>query len=178
MTPRSEETAGGPNDPSTDELRRFLGLLIRLLAELGVSYPLFEALTNEVREGLARDDASSGHPSCLGQSKLPSPGPRSVAPELRTVVIASLADLTSTQLHNVTQADAENGLCQRAVFTDRFPKHEVPALRSFVRKQTVAFTETLDDHLAERETGTDAPDPESDARVGVGIYYFEQASES
>ena len=90
MTPNAINTAGGTNDTSADELRRFLGLLIRLFMELGVSYPLFQTLTHEVREALAHSDTASDNPSSESQSNLPSPERRSVTPELQMIAIASL----------------------------------------------------------------------------------------
>lgn len=83
-----------------------------------------------------------------------------------------VADLVATIDHNI-RAGASDPRFQRKVMYHRIPASALPALRALSATQAQALLERLDHWLQEHDTGTTGHAPA--ARVGLGIYYFEEA---
>ena len=84
-----------------------------------------------------------------------------------------VADLIETIDHNLTDG-ASDPRFQRKVMYLRIRASELPAFRRLSTAKAQALLEQLDRWLAEHDV--DAPDENTDlphARVGLGIYYFE-----
>ena len=90
-----------------------------------------------------------------------------------------VADLIETIDHNL-QHGASDPRFQRKVMYAAIPVAALPAFRKLSGAQAQALLEKLDRWLAEHDTGeAGAPDAEpGQARVGLGIYYFEERLET
>jgi hypothetical protein len=87
---------------------------------------------------------------------------------------SDVADLVATIDHNIVHGSA-NPRFQRKVMYHRFPAAHLPALRQLSASGSQALLERLDRWLQEHDADVPegAPEPRA-ARVGVGIYYFEE----
>jgi hypothetical protein len=84
-----------------------------------------------------------------------------------------VADLIATIGHNIEHGTADPRF-QRKVMYDSIPVSALPDFRRFSAVHSQAMLEKFDRWLAARDT--DIPDDEHGAaRVGIGIYYFEEA---
>jgi hypothetical protein len=81
------------------------------------------------------------------------------------------ADLIDTIDHNIEHG-ADDARFQRKVMYHALPARAVPAFRKLSATQAQALLEKLDRWLAEHDT--DPAIGEATARVGLGIYYFEE----
>ena len=115
--------------------------------------------------------------------------PRASTVEKLRILGADVADLIETIDHNV-QHGATDPRFQRKVLYPSIPADALPAFRKLSAAQSQALLEKLDRWLAAHDTDTDglpagppsadpANNPPADstqprARVGLGIYYFEQ----
>jgi hypothetical protein len=86
-----------------------------------------------------------------------------------------VADLVETITWNIEQANPLEARYQRKVMHFGIPPEALPAFRTLSGKQAQKLLESLDAWLAEHDLSAI---PEEDwgttARVGVGIYYFEE----
>ena len=86
-----------------------------------------------------------------------------------------VADLVETIAYNIEEPDAQAARYQRRVMHHGIPPEALPAFRALSGKQAQKVLESLDAWLASHDLSAV---PEEDwgatARVGVGIYYFEQ----
>jgi hypothetical protein len=103
--------------------------------------------------------------------------PRRSAPEMVAMLGTDVADLIETIDHNLHQA-AEPGQAprfQRKVMYLDVPAHAVPAFRLLSAERAQTLLEQLDRWL-HSACSREAPagDPQSGARLGLGIYYFEE----
>ena len=88
-----------------------------------------------------------------------------------------VADLIDTIDHNI-ESHGEPPRFQRKVMYHRIPASAVPAFRRLSAMQSQALLERMDRWLMDHDTGIDAQDPEPRAaRLGLGIYYFEELFE-
>jgi hypothetical protein len=88
-----------------------------------------------------------------------------------------VADLITTIDHNL-QHGSENPRFQRKVMYHSFPIAALPAFRKLSAQQAQVLLERLDRWLAAHDVETLQESAESPhARVGLGIYYFEEALE-
>ena len=91
-----------------------------------------------------------------------------------------VADLIETIDHNL-QHGASDPRFQRKVMYAAIPVAALPAFRKLSGAQAQALLEKLDRWLAEHDTGAVAGAPDAEpgqARVGLGIYYFEERLET
>ena len=91
-----------------------------------------------------------------------------------------VADLIETIDHNL-QHGASDPRFQRKVMYAAIPVAALPAFRKLSGAQAQALLEKLDRWLAEHDTGEAAGAPDAEpgqARVGLGIYYFEERLET
>jgi hypothetical protein len=97
----------------------------------------------------------------------------SVADKL-AILGADVADLIATIEHNIDHGKTEPRF-QRKVMYHRIAASHLPALRRLTAVQSQALLERLDRWLQEHDTGVpdEGPEPRA-ARVGVGIYCFEE----
>lgn len=102
--------------------------------------------------------------------------PRQGAGEMVDMLGADVADLIETIDHNLHQADQAPRF-QRKVMYRGVPVHALPAFRALSARQAQALLEQLDQWLQQADNdqppGTDA---QPVARVGMGIYYFEEVA--
>ena len=101
----------------------------------------------------------------------------SVADKL-AILGADVADLITTIEHNIDHGKTEPRF-QRKVMYHRIAASQLPALRRLTSLQAQALLERMDRWLLEHDTGVpeDGPEPHA-ARVGLGIYYFEEPLDS
>lgn len=86
-----------------------------------------------------------------------------------------VADLVETITYNIDQPDAQRARYQRRVMHLGIPPEALPAFRALSGKQAQKVLEGLDAWLAEHDlSGVPEEDWGATARVGVGIYYFEE----
>jgi hypothetical protein len=94
---------------------------------------------------------------------------------------SDVAALIETIDHNL-QHGADDPRFQRKVMYDAIPLTDLPAFRKLSAQQAQALLEKLDQWLAAHDIESSPSSPESTgtprARVGLGIYYFEDHLES
>lgn len=97
----------------------------------------------------------------------------SVADKL-AILGSDVADLIATIEHNIDHGHVEPRF-QRKVMYHRIAASHLPALRRLSAVQAQALLERMDRWLEDHDSGVpdDGPEPRA-ARVGVGIYYFEE----
>jgi hypothetical protein len=87
---------------------------------------------------------------------------------------ADVADLIDTIDHNL-HADAADARFQRKVMYHRIRVEALPAFRKLSATQAQALLERLDRWLADHDVEPSSAKPgDPHARVGMGIYYFEE----
>jgi hypothetical protein len=88
---------------------------------------------------------------------------------------SDVADLVETITYNIEQPNAHEARYQRRVLHHGIPPEALPAFRTLSGKQAQKVLESLDAWLAEHDlSGVPEQDWGATARVGVGIYYFEE----
>jgi len=88
---------------------------------------------------------------------------------------SEVADLVETITYNIEQSNAQAARYQRKVMHVGIPAEALPAFRALSGKQAQKVLESLDAWLAEHDlSGVPEEDWGTTARVGVGIYYFEE----
>jgi hypothetical protein len=98
---------------------------------------------------------------------------KSVAEKLR-ILGSDVADLIDTIDHNL-QRGADDPRFQRKVMYHSIPADALPAFRKLGAARSQALLEQLDRWLAAHDIDNPADRPELPrARVGLGIYYFEE----
>lgn len=101
--------------------------------------------------------------------------PQRDAVQKAAILGSDTADLIETIGHNLEPGD-DTPRFQRKVMYHALPARAVPRFRQLSATQAQALLEKLDRWLAEHDT---EPAPgEGTARVGLGIYYFEERAET
>ncbi|WP_439385768.1 DUF6502 family protein [Ideonella sp. YS5] len=97
--------------------------------------------------------------------------------EKLAILGSDVADLIDTIDHNI-EAHGEAPRFQRKVMYHRIPASAVPGFRRVSAMQAQALLERMDRWLMDHDTGPEpgAPAPRA-ARLGLGIYYFEELFE-
>ena len=90
---------------------------------------------------------------------------------------ADVADLIDTIDHNIEHGDADPRF-QRKVMYRQVPPAALPEFRRLSAAQAQTLLERLDRWLSERSVGEPSSPDEPRARVGMGIYYFEERLDS
>jgi hypothetical protein len=86
-----------------------------------------------------------------------------------------VADLIETITYNIEQPDALAARYQRRVMHHDIPPEALPAFRTLSGKQAQKLLEGLDAWLAAHDlSAVPEEDRGATARVGLGIYYFEE----
>jgi hypothetical protein len=100
--------------------------------------------------------------------------PQRSAPDKLAILGHDVADLIGTIDHNIEHGAADPRF-QRKLMYHRMDTATLPAFRRLSAERAQALLEELDRWLAAHDTVTpdDRPDPPR-ARVGMGIYYFEE----
>jgi hypothetical protein len=100
--------------------------------------------------------------------------PRSSAADKLAILGTDVADLIDTIGHNLEDGETEPRF-QRKVMYQSIPESELPAFRKRSAANAQALLEKFDQWLAEHDlTNPPGPPDLPRARVGVGIYYFEE----
>jgi hypothetical protein len=143
-----------------------------LVRRHGGDVPARAVLDELVRVGavLKRPD---GRVELLARAYVPS----SSVDEKLAILGSDVADLIDTIDHNI-EGHGDPPRFQRKVMYHRIPTSAVPAFRRLSAMQGQALLERLDRWLMDHDTGVEpgagAP---SAARIGLGIYYFEELFE-
>jgi hypothetical protein len=104
--------------------------------------------------------------------------PATSAADKLAILGADVADLIATIEHNIDHGKNEPRF-QRKVMYHRIAASHLPALRKLTSVQGQALLERMDRWLQEHDTGVPKGSPEPHAaRVGLGIYYFEEPLDS
>jgi len=100
--------------------------------------------------------------------------PRASVADKLAILGSDVADLISTIGHNIEHGKSDPRF-QRKVMYHRIASAHLPAFRKFSAAQSQALLERLDRWLQEHDTGfpDEGPEPRA-ARVGLGVYYFEE----
>jgi hypothetical protein len=103
--------------------------------------------------------------------------PRGDQAEKIGILGTDVADLIRTIDHNLTSPPGEARF-QRRVSYDNIPRELLPALKSQLARKAQSYLESMDRLLATADRDR-SPSAKGTGRVrtGVGIYYFEEASE-
>lgn len=160
------DAAGAPR-PLPDEGDAGFAALVRRHSG---DVPARAVLDELLRVGAVRRNAD-GAVELLARAYVPSGS----ADDKLAILGSDVADLIDTIDHNI-RLGAVAPRFQRKVMYHRIPAGALPALRKLSAAQAQALLERLDRWLAEHDTG-DEPDTgaaPSAARVGLGIYYFEE----
>ncbi len=99
--------------------------------------------------------------------------PRSSEVDKIGILGTDVADLIGTIDHNLLHGD-DDPRFQRKVMYQSIPAAALPAFRRLSSTQAQALLEMLDRWLAEHDTDLSPQPTEARARVGLGIYYFEE----
>jgi hypothetical protein len=157
------DESGAPRALDVDGELGFAALVRRHSGDI----PARAVLDELVRVGAVRRD-EAGRIRLQAHAYVPK---HSVGDKL-AILGTDVADLVSTIEHNTFAVTCEPRF-QRKVMYRRIPASSLPALRKLSATQAQALLERLDRWLQERDT---APaEGEGAARVGLGIYYFEEA---
>ena len=130
-----------------------------------------------VRDELVRVGAIREHEDGRVSALAGAYVPQDSAVDKIGILGGDVADLVDTIDHNL-QHGATEPRFQRKVMYHSIPVQALPAFRKLSATQAQALLEKLDRWLAEHDT--DVPEgeaPAARARVGVGIYYFEQSAQ-
>jgi len=102
--------------------------------------------------------------------------PRSSPADKLAILGSDVADLIDTIGHNL-EADDTDARFQRKVMYQSIPASALPAFRKRSAASAQALLEKLDQWLAEHDVANPPGHPDATrARVGVGIYYFEEGA--
>lgn len=164
------DASGEPRALELDGAVSFAGLVKRYSGDM----PARAVLDELIRVGavLRRED---GRLQLLERAYVPQ---QSTAEKLRILGV-DVADLIETIDHNVEHG-AVDPRYQRKVVYHSMPVAQLPAFRKLSGTQAQALLERLDRWLAEHENENEHEPGNLDAeraRVGVGIYYFEQRAD-
>lgn len=129
--------------------------------------PVRAVLDELLRVGAVRRTAAGGV-ELRARAYVPA---QSVGDKL-AILGTDVADLVTTIDHNI-RAGASDPRFQRKVMYHRIPASALPALRKLSATQAQALLERMDHWLREHDTRPAEGEPA--ARVGLGIYYFEEA---
>jgi len=115
-----------------------------------------------------------------GQLKLAARGfvPRHSAVDKLGILGRDVADLIATIDHNLQHGESDPRF-QRKVMYSAIPRPALPAFRKLSARQAQALLERLDRWLGQHDPAEVPEDAvRTHARVGVGIYYFEEPVEA
>jgi len=102
--------------------------------------------------------------------------PRSSPADKLAILGSDVADLIDTIGHNL-EADDADARFQRKVMYQSIPASALPAFRKRSAASAQALLEKFDQWLAEHDVANPPGHPDATrARVGVGIYYFEEGA--
>ncbi len=162
------DDAGEPRALELDGEVSFAGLVKRYSGDM----PARAVLDELVRVGAVLR-GEDGRLQLLERAYVPQ---QSTAEKLRILGV-DVADLIETIDHNVEHG-ATDPRYQRKVVYHSLPAAHLPAFRKLSGTQAQTLLERLDRWLAEHETPTEPGEPDTPrARVGLGIYYFEQPAD-
>lgn len=104
--------------------------------------------------------------------------PRHSAVDKLGILGRDVSDLIATIDHNLQHGDTDPRF-QRKVMYSAIPRSDLPAFRKLSASQAQALLERLDRWLGQRDPAEVPEDAATmHARVGVGIYYFEEPVEA
>lgn len=131
--------------------------------------PARAVLDELLRVGAVRRRAD-GRVELLARAYVPQ---RSAADQLY-ILGHDVADLIATIDHNLQRGDADEARFQRKVMYHAIPAAALPAFRRVAATQAQTLLERLDRWLASRDADPAADPRSARARVGLGIYQFEE----
>ena len=129
------------------------------------------ALLDELMRVGAVQQLPDGQVALLARGYVPRRG----AQEMVGMLGTDVADLIETIDHNLHQPDAAPRFQRKVMYRD-VPAHALPAFRALSAEQAQALLEKLDRWLSDVDGGHPPGDVHpAGARVGLGIYYFEES---
>ena len=159
------DAGGGPRPLEPDGDAGFAALVKRYSGDM----PARAVLDELMRVGAVQRH-EDGRLELLERAYVPQ---QSTLEKLR-ILGADVADLIDTIDHNV-QHGATDPRFQRKVLYQSMPADALPAFRKLSASQSQALLEKLDRWLAAHDIDNPPDEPDQPrARVGLGIYYFEQ----
>jgi Family of unknown function (DUF6502) len=105
--------------------------------------------------------------------------PSEVDAKLLSSIGIMLYGLANTIAHNANPARKGSGRIQRFVYSDLLEPAAIRLFRNVARHRAAEFLENLDDWLGSNQfplSDSSDPDHKLTSRVGVGVYYFEEAT--
>jgi hypothetical protein len=159
------DDAGAPRPLEPEGDKGFAGLVRRHSGDMPP-----RAVLDELLRAGAVGRRADGRVEPLTRAYVPQ---RSDDAKVR-ILGADVADLIATIDHNL-QHGAHDPRFQRKVMYHRMPAEALPAFRALGAAHAQALLETLDRWLAAHDVANPIDEPDRPlARVGVGIYYFEE----
>ena len=162
------DARGRPRALDTDGARGFAELVRRYSGDM----PARAVLDELVRVGAVARRADDARVELVTRGYVPQ---RSDIDKLG-ILGTDVADLIDTIDHNV-QHGATDPRFQRKVMYAALPARALPAFRALGARRAQALLESLDRWLAAHDDAPATPEPAPHARVGIGIYYFEEPVE-
>jgi hypothetical protein len=163
------EPNGAPRALDADGPAGFAALVKRYSGDM----PVRAVLDELVRVG-AVERRPDGHLQLAARGFVP----RHSAVDKLGILGRDVADLISTIDHNLQHGETDPRF-QRKVMYSAIPRPALPAFRKLSARQAQALLERLDRWLRERDPAEVPEDAaRTHARVGVGIYYFEEPVEA
>jgi hypothetical protein len=156
---------GDPRPLELEGERGFAALVKRHSGDMPV-----RALLDELLRVGAVERLPDGRVALLSRGYVPRQG----ASEMVDMLGTDVADLIATIDHNLHQTDQAPRF-QRKVMYRGVPVQALPAFRALSAQQAQALLEQLDQWLQNADSGQpNGTDTSPGARVGMGIYYFEE----
>jgi hypothetical protein len=163
------DAEGQPRLLDSDGERSFAALVKRHSGDM----PARAVLDELVRVGAVRQ-RDDGRLELLTRAYVP----QTSAVDKLGILGSDVADLITTIDHNL-QHGAHDPRFQRKVMYDAIPVTALPAFRKLSAHQAQALLEKMDAWLATHDIETSPESPQTAcARVGLGIYYFEEHLET
>jgi hypothetical protein len=167
--PAFADAGGQPRALADEGDEGFAGLVRRH----GGDVPVRAVLDELLRVGAVQRDAA-GHIELRSRAYVPAAS----TDDKLAILGTDVGDLISTIDHNLAPRTSGPRF-QRKVMYHRIPGSALPGFRKLSAMQSQALLERLDRWLQEHDTGIDdeapgLPGEPPLARVGVGVYYFEE----
>ncbi|MEE9494397.1 MAG: DUF6502 family protein [Gammaproteobacteria bacterium] len=159
-----QDADGQPEDlPLKDVDKSFETLVMRYSGDITA-----RAVLDELeRVGIARFDFASQQVRLLQQGFIP----RYSEPEQIDVLSVCVSDLLETAVHNL---DSEDPYFQRQLIHKDIPEDLAREFKAYSQKKSFALLKDLNHWVTKRVDGSTS-ETQRLSRVGVGIYYFEDA---
>ena len=159
--PEFSDSRGIPLQIAVDGVAPSLDALVKRSAG---DFPTGAVKVELLRTGAVSEDARGYLTPNRRQAVPVSPDDRLV-----TSISFNLFALCSTISHNSNPERSGEGWIERFAQSEHIPVELKPVLRASLRKRIASFSDEIDDMF----TDIDSASNDSESRIGVGIYYYE-----